>query len=175
VRRDDAAQHDTEHRSHEARGEERAEHRAAHARREHRSEQRHARRAVGGFAKPDDAARDKEVTVVLGVRTGDRRNAPDERHQEDALDAAPAVGEQRQRDGSERNHDRHDRDETSQLAIRKRPLRLEVRKHRDDDLAVDAVDDHQREHNRKHRPRIPPRWEAVLQRVVIDVVDRNGH
>ena len=147
-------------------GEEGAEHRAAHPHREQRREQRGADGAVGGFAQADDAARGQQLRVASRERAGDRREAPDQRHQEDALDAAPAVGEQRQRNGAERDGDRDDRDERAELAVRQVPLRLEVREHRHDDLAVDVVDDHQREQDREHRPRVAARRRALVRGVV---------
>ena len=98
--------------------EECAEHRAAHAHGKQRREQRGADGAVGGFAEADDAARGEQLRVASRERAGDRREAPDQRHQEDALDAAPPIGEQRQRHGAERDGDRDDRDEARRAGRR---------------------------------------------------------
>ena len=115
------------------------------------------------------------LPVAGGERARDRRETPDQRHQEDALDAAPPVGEQRQRNRAQRDGDRDDRDERAQLAVRKVPLRLEVREHRHHDLAVDVVDDHQREQDREHRPRVTTRCRTVVRRVEGNVSRREGH
>ena len=135
--------------------------------REHAREQCHADRAVGCFADADDRTRDEQVAVAVGERAGDRRQAPDQRHQEDALDAAPAIGEQRKRDRADRNGDGYDRHEPAELAVRKRPVFLEMREHRHDDLAIDVIDDHQRKHDRENRPRIATWRQSVLGRVVL--------
>jgi hypothetical protein len=95
-----AAEHHAQHRSQDAGEEEGAEHGAAHAHREEGGEQRRPYRAVGGLAEADDGARTEELGVARGQGAGDGREAPHQRHQEDALDAAPAVGEQRQRNGA---------------------------------------------------------------------------
>ena len=115
------------------------------------------------------------LPVARGERARDRREAPDQRHQEYALDAAPPVGEQRQRNRTQRDGDRHDGDERAQLAVREIPLRLQVREHRHHDLAVDVIDDHQREQDREHRPRVTARRRTVVRRVEGDVARRKGH
>ena len=120
-------------------------------------EQRRADRAVGGLAQSDDAARAQQVPVARRERARDGRQAPDKRHEENALDPAPPVGEERQRNCAERDGDRDDRDEPAQLAVGERPLRLEMRKHRHHDLAIDVIDDHQREQDREYGPRVDRR------------------
>ena len=144
-------------------GEERAEHGAA---------QCAAERCWRAMPRPPSRTRPRRGRrgrarraggVVAGERAGDGREAPHQRHEHDALDAAPAVREQRQRHGAERDRDRDDGDQAAELAVGQAPLRLEVREHRHDDLAVDVVDDHQRDQDREDPPRIAARRKRVLR------------
>ena len=172
---DVAAEHDAQHRSDHPGRKEGAEHGAAHPRRKQARKQSGAHGAVRRLAHADHGARGQQMPVARRKRASDRREAPDQRHQEYALDAAPPVSEQRQRNRAERDGDRDDRDERAQLAVRKIPLRLEVRKHRHHDLAVDVVDDHQREQDREHRPRVTTRRRTMVRRVEGNVARRKGH
>ena len=65
--------------------------------------------------------------------------------------------------------------ERAQLPIRQIPLRLEMGEHRDHDLPVDVVDDHQREDDREDRPRIAARRRTMVGGVVRGAVNRDAH
>jgi hypothetical protein len=60
--------------------------------------------------------------------------------------------EQSGRRGVEPHRDRHDRYQRTELCVRQPLLGLQLRKHRDDDLPVGEVEDHQRERRSKHHP-----------------------
>ena len=173
--RDEASNHDAEHRSDHAGRQEGAEHRAAHPRRKQAREQGGAHGAVRRLAHADQGTRADQMSVAGGERARDRRETPDQCHQEHALDAAPPVGEQRQRNRTHRDGDRDDRDERAQLAVRKVPLRLQVREHRHHHLAVDIVDDHQREQDCEYGPRVTAWCRTVVRRVEGNVSRREGH
>ena len=168
-----AAQHDAQHRAEHAGGEERAEHRAAHPRRKQAGEQRHADGAVGGFAQADDAARAHQLRVASGERAAPivarlqtsamRKMLFTRLHRSASSDSGTAP-----------SATVIETIETSAPSwpIRQVPLRLEVREHRDHDLAVDVVDDHQREHDREDRPGVAARRRPALPGVVFGVVER---
>ncbi len=163
---DEPAQHHAEHRPEHSRGNERAEHRAAHAERKQGCQKGGADRSVRSFTQADDAARTDQLRIASGECGRDRREAPDERHEENALDPAPPVGQQRQRHRPQRDGDRDDGNKGAQLTVRQVPLRLEVREHGHDNLAVDIVHDHQREDDREHRPGVTSRRRTMVRRVV---------
>ncbi len=149
---DVAAEQHAEHRTDRGRGEEAGEQRTAHARREMAGDQRRADRAVAGLAEADDRAQRQQRAVATGPHARDRGQAPERRHHDDALDAAGAVGDQRHRQSAQCDRDRHHRHQGAELLVGQIPLGLDEGEQRDDDLAVDIVEDHQRQRHRAGKP-----------------------
>ena len=81
--------------------------------------------AVCGLTDADEKAGDNQLAVTgrEGGRGG--RHAPDNRHEEDRADPAPAVGQQRQRHGQEADGERDDARQRTELGVAERPLGLE--------------------------------------------------
>ena len=152
ARRDEAAEYHAEHGAHRGCGEEAGHQGTAHARREMARDQGRASRAVAGFAQADQPACGQQLAVAACEHARDRRQAPDGGHHDDALDPAGAVGEQRHGQCPEADRDRYHRDQRPELLVGQAPVLLHVGKERDDHLAVDIVEHHQRESHREGEP-----------------------
>ncbi|MNP09818.1 hypothetical protein D3C76_1019380 [compost metagenome] len=103
--------------------------------RKHRNHHRDADTAVGGFADADHEPRDEHLLIVLRQRATQRGQAPQHRHQRQALDPAKAVSHQRQRKCQQANHQRDNATEQAKLPVAQGPFALEQREHRVQHLA----------------------------------------
>ena len=162
ARRDETAQRHAQHRADHGGRQKAADHRGAPRRREHAGEQRAARRAVARLAETDDGPRGEELAVGARQAAGDGGETPHRRHDGDAFDPAPTVGQQRDGKSEHGDGDRHGRGQRPQLLVAQAPFGLERREHRHHDLPVHEVEDHQQERHDEGEPRLPPRHRPVL-------------
>ena len=78
------------------------------------------------------------------------------------LEAAPAIGEKCDRHRAKADGDRDDGDECAEFGIAETPLRLQVGKHRNDDLTIDEVEHHQNECHAEDEPGIGLGYEPAV-------------
>ena len=151
-----ATQGDAEHRAERAAGQEGAGERGAAVDREDRQDDGQADAAVGGLTDPDEDPGQHQLLVVGRERRAEGGQAPDRGHQDDRLDPAPAVAEQRQGDGQHGDGQRDDADEPAELRVGQRPFQLEEGEDGGQDLPGHVVRQEQCEGEGEDDPREEP-------------------
>lgn len=112
--------------------------------------------AVGGLADPDEEAGGEQLLVVGRHRAEQGGDAPEHRHQDQRPHPAPTVGEQRQREGEQADHQGDDARERGQLGIGQGPFGFQEREDCAEHLAGHVVGQQQGEGEREHEPRVDP-------------------
>ncbi|MNH13384.1 hypothetical protein D3C79_729540 [compost metagenome] len=102
------AQGHAQHRAEHAARHERPGQRRAHVAGEYRDHHGNADTAIGSLADPDQKARNEHLRVVFRQATAERGQAPQHGHQHQAAYPAETVGQQRQREGQQADHQRDD-------------------------------------------------------------------
>ena len=121
--------------------------------REDTQDDRDADAAVGRLADAHEETRREHLFVALRETARERGEAPQQRHDGQAVDAAPAIGEQRQREGQHSDHQRDDAAQRAELSVAQVPFRLEQREHGIEHLSRHVVGQQQGEREREHDPR----------------------
>ncbi|MNS48320.1 hypothetical protein D3C72_808870 [compost metagenome] len=134
-----AAQGHSQHRSEWAAGNERGAQAGAQAAGEYRQHHGNAHAAIGSFADSHAQPGDEHFAEVRRHCTAECSEAPQAGHQHEALDPAPAVGEDRQRQCQDPHHQRNNAAERAQFRISQRPFVLQQRKYRIEHLARHVV------------------------------------
>ncbi|MNO92519.1 hypothetical protein D3C76_840970 [compost metagenome] len=119
------AQYRTEH----ATGHERAGQGGSHLTREHRHHHGNTDAAVGRLADTNQKACDEHLLVVFRQGATQGSQAPHHGHEGQALDPANAVGQQRQGEGQQTDHQCDDAAEQPELAVAELPFLLEQREY----------------------------------------------
>ena len=136
---------------------------------------RGAHRSITGFAETDHGAGTEQRAVATRPHARHGRDAPHRGHCHDALHAADTVGEERYRQRTESHRDGHHRHEGAELLVREVPFGLQVGEQGYDDLAIDIVEDHQRQRHPERKPGLAAAEQiAVLRRRLLDGIQIHG-
>ena len=143
--REDPAEEHAEHGAEGPAGHERTGERGALGRGEDHEDDGEADAAVGRLTETDEEAGEHHLLVVGRDGAAEGGEAPQGAHGDDGLGAAPAVTEQRQRDGEQAHGQGDDAGQRAELGVGEGPLELEEGEDGGEHLARHVVGQEQTE------------------------------
>ncbi len=125
-----------------------------HAGRKHTEDHGDTHAAVRRFTDTDQEPGAQHLFVGLSDCAQQRRDTPQHRHQDQALDAAPAVREQRQRERQQPDHQCHHAAQGGEVRIGEIPVRFQNREDCTEHLPRHVVREQKTESQGENDPRV---------------------